>query len=300
MVCIDKPSLNQETNCNKECLVYRAECTLCRGQYLDRVAEEEEMDGGGDGEEGQGVVEYVGETCKSLYQRGLKHIDNYRLLNQDSFILRHHIDAHPDLQLGKLQFRFQVVQFHETAMRRQLSEAIEIKFSSTSNKKSLNNKLEYNRSILPNLCDQEPTQAEKDAERKLVGRIKDAKEKWVDLDKKGRRLLNKEERKNFNRKRGMPNITWADLESIDQKTIRNKELKDLIMGQNQPLERTAFYEDLRLEDLHTKIVTKELAGDLFLETKTESVEEEIIEVELEEMIHLEERLQVLRGGLEAD
>ena len=169
VVCLQKPQHNTKADCNRESTTYRATCINCKQNTPEQTVNEDESD--------VNIAEYIGETCKSLYVRGGKHEENYRLMNPESFMLRHHMEAHKDLMLGDVRFHFEVVKHHETCFRRQIHEAVEIKLSTTSNRTTLNSKLEFNRSILPNLCDMEPTQAEKDNDKKTVDRIKKMKEK---------------------------------------------------------------------------------------------------------------------------
>ena len=130
VVCIEKPNMNLEVNCNKECLVYKAECMLClrtikeddNGMSDQDVIQQihddnhaqvdvncdddvnsdvqqehdnkgivniqDDLSDNGDTHTGEYdanrdvidvrdvthdvpmAVEYIGETCKSLYQRG--------------------------------------------------------------------------------------------------------------------------------------------------------------------------------------------------------------------------------------
>ena len=88
---------------------------------------------GGDGRvpgtDGEHRVEYIGESCKSIYMRSRTHADNYRLMEPKSFWLRHHLEKHGDMALGTLMFRFSAIQYFTSAFRRQIGEAVEIKES---------------------------------------------------------------------------------------------------------------------------------------------------------------------------
>ena len=282
VVCIHKPQNNTRTDCSRESVTYRALCLNCKNTEHNETTEtevgirdiNESTEPTADEEEGG--VEYIGESCKSLFTRGLKHEDNYRLLNNDSFMLRHHMEDHPDVKLGEVRFQFSVIKFHQTCFRRQIHEAVEIKLSTSSHKKTLNNKLEFNRSILPSLGDRDPTQEEKDRDREIIRRIKEMKEKWIEIENEGRKLLNKNERKQIGQKRGLPPLSARELEMLDPKTMTNKEKKWLVINQAVPGTRTTFYENRNLEELYQRILLKDMTGHLYQELKpsTDSTDNE--------------------------
>ena len=78
--------------------------------------------------------------------------------------------------MGAVSFKFKALRYHEKPFRRQVDEAIEIKMSTQSKRTTLNNKLEFNRSVLTNICYEEPTEEEQKTERELIHRIKSLKE----------------------------------------------------------------------------------------------------------------------------
>ena len=88
-VCKWKPANNQDLNCNLQNVVYKGICLLCERNEILRLEAQnmspEEI------EDNMVVTEYIGETCKSIHIRSMKHLDDYRLLAKDGFILKHHI-----------------------------------------------------------------------------------------------------------------------------------------------------------------------------------------------------------------
>ena len=122
-------------------------------------------------------------------------MDAYRLLKPDSFILKHHIIHHRDLQLGDLKIRFEVKGKHQSAFRRQISEAVSIKMSRGDPMKlNMNNKYEYTRCILPYIGALAPVEEEEAADKKLTECIKSMKAKYK---KKGIRLIEGTRMHNF-------------------------------------------------------------------------------------------------------
>ena len=68
---------------------------------------------------------YVGETALSIYERGKQHWDAWRSRREDS-----HIYKHMELHHGGKEnpnFVFKVVQYHRSALSRQVGEAVRIR-----------------------------------------------------------------------------------------------------------------------------------------------------------------------------
>ena len=84
---------------------------------------------------------YVGETAKSLYERGKEHWYGYKSKADDSHILKHHLLHHGGI--GEPQFHLRPVRFHQTALTRQIHEAVRIQ--RWGEDVVLNSKGEYNR-----------------------------------------------------------------------------------------------------------------------------------------------------------
>ena len=147
--CKWKPQENGTANCNLHNVVYEGICVTCEAEEEERIQQIK-----GDPEEKEKTrmsSEYIGETSNSMYMRSSKHLENYRLLDKESFILKHHIKEHEDLNLGELNIRFELHKKHRTRFRRQISEVV-IKLSRANpNIKDLNNKFEYTRCVLPDI-----------------------------------------------------------------------------------------------------------------------------------------------------
>ena len=67
---------------------------------------------------------YVGETAKSLYERGKEHWYSYRTKAEDSHILKHHLLHHGGE--GEPHFHLRPVKYFRTALTRQIHEAVRI------------------------------------------------------------------------------------------------------------------------------------------------------------------------------
>ena len=82
---------------------------------------------------------YVGETARSLYERGKEHWEAWRAKSTDSHILKHWSLHHGGI--GEPNYILKVVGYHRTALSRQVGEAVRI----AKRGQLLNSKGEYNR-----------------------------------------------------------------------------------------------------------------------------------------------------------
>lgn len=127
--------------CTKRNLIYENLCLLCHpgaeGKKVVLKVDKETM-----------PSIYVGESCRSLYERSLEHWRNFKDGELDSHILKHHVIHHGGV--GDPKFHIGLVSFHRTALSRQVGEAVRIgKRGSCS--LALNSKGEWNRCEIPRL-----------------------------------------------------------------------------------------------------------------------------------------------------
>ena len=178
--CKVKPTSNTKNNCNRMSVLYAARCENCR----EAASEEVEDDEGSL----RPVGEYIGESGKSLYTRSCAHINNYRLLDPQSFILRHQVKCHPEVQLGRMNFTFSVKSHFPSAFRRQVAEAVSIQLSINDRETiNLNSKLEYNRCLIPDIMAEE-SQEETKREHKLDEDLLKLKQKGTKIWEQWKRL----------------------------------------------------------------------------------------------------------------
>ena len=89
---------------------------------------------------------YIGESARSVYERGLEHQDDYRTEKEESHMISHAKESHSEEERPK--FSLKVLKSHKTPLYRQVHEAVLIaKYQPIA----LNSKLEYNRCLLPRL-----------------------------------------------------------------------------------------------------------------------------------------------------
>ena len=121
--------------CNRRNLVYENVCLKCHPGAAGRkpvFSKEENLP----------PAIYVGETCRSLQERGKEHWKDFEDGSSESHILKHHLIHHGGE--GTPEFHLRPVKFVRTALTRQLSEAVRI--GRRGEGKILNSKTEYNRS----------------------------------------------------------------------------------------------------------------------------------------------------------
>ena len=89
---------------------------------------------------------YVGESSRSSYERGGEHFSDYSKMQIDSHMFKHAMNDHPGET--KPEFQFKVIKTFQSALDRQISEAVRIRRRGES---VLNSKGVYNRCSLPRL-----------------------------------------------------------------------------------------------------------------------------------------------------
>ena len=140
----------KDSKCSKRNILYESTCKSCL-------------------KDGKEVV-YVGESCRSAYERALEHDNGYRDRKDDNHMWKHANDQHAGAM--DVEWEFKVVKVFQKALMRQLSEAVRIKKRGDV----LNEKEVYNRCAVPELAvvqNEKICKAEKEKFRKDVGAAED-------------------------------------------------------------------------------------------------------------------------------
>ena len=90
---------------------------------------------------------YVGESSRSMYERGKEHVKDGKDHGEDSHQWKHWTTEHPDLG-GDPQFRLKIVKVFSDPLTRQLAEAVRIE---QRGQNILNSKSEFSRCRVPRL-----------------------------------------------------------------------------------------------------------------------------------------------------
>ena len=179
----------QGQDCHKRCVVYETWCLTCEERERKLIEENENLE-----EEMRNkmmreikLYKYVGETSRSLYERGLEHLRDLEELKMDSHMLKHYFDIHGEEEMKEMKFGAKIVDKPRKAFDRQISESVTIQNQKKKNH-ILNSKSEYNRCALPRLTAnlgekpmeklvEKQKREEKEEERILQGKIRDLKVK---------------------------------------------------------------------------------------------------------------------------
>ena len=93
---------------------------------------------------------YVGETGRSVYERGIEHTRDRRKWDKGSHMLKHIVQEHEGEDETEIQFRMRIVKTHRSSFERQIYEGIRIQ-NERRKHDILNSRTEYNRCALPRL-----------------------------------------------------------------------------------------------------------------------------------------------------
>jgi hypothetical protein len=152
-------------DCRKRNSVYETACLTCRDRQDKEI--EERMEG----KDAKKIEEekkkakryiYVGETNRSVYERGIEHVNDIAACKTSSHMLRHLLDVHEEEEEGwkDINFGMRIIKNTRSAFERQILESVVIQKSRSHH--IMNNKAEYNRCALPRLT---AKLGEKDLER---------------------------------------------------------------------------------------------------------------------------------------
>ena len=125
--------------CRKRCVLYENICKLCNPGVENKTTKLSPP---------QNIPSiYVGESARSLQERGADHWRGFKEKREDSHILKHHVLHHGGQ--GTPSFHLRPVRFFRSALTRQVAEAVRIRRWGEG--VVLNSKSEYNRCQLGRL-----------------------------------------------------------------------------------------------------------------------------------------------------
>ena len=132
-------------------LVYETWCETCYREEVERIDEEE----GTDSEKLEKrkkikVHKYIGETARSVFERGLEHLSGLEKLDEDNHLVKHMALYHKDQEMEEIKFGIRVVKYAYSAMERQIMESVKIQ-EERKEHLLMNSKAEYNRCTIPRL-----------------------------------------------------------------------------------------------------------------------------------------------------
>ena len=176
-----------------------------------------------------------------MFSRAKRHHQLWEAGSEKSFMMRHYIQHHEDVPKDQVEYSFEVLQYHRSAFERQVQEACAIKWSREDpGVLNLNRKLEYNRSIIPEIgTQQDPTKEETEEDDRvtkkiLEWKIKRGKEKAAEKERIRREKLERraEERREMNQSNLDAWLAGGEATRVARETKRQYQLVegDLELG----------------------------------------------------------------------
>ena len=120
-----------------------------------------EGEGEGEGQEQEGehrreeteevkLYKYIGETCRSVWERATEHLADLKNLSPASHLLKHILDKHEGQSIEDIKFGIRVVKYTRAAFERQILESVKIQ-QERQHHHLLNARAKYNCCSLPRL-----------------------------------------------------------------------------------------------------------------------------------------------------
>merc|ERR1712240_850588 len=138
----------ERQDCTKRNIVYETWCLSCERRDREKIENSEEDEGiRKEKLKNLPLYKYIGESSRSIYERGLEHQRDLEEMKLDSHMLKHYFDKHGE---EEIKFGARVLRQASTAFNRQISESVLIQ-NNTMKHHIWNSKSEYNRCALPRL-----------------------------------------------------------------------------------------------------------------------------------------------------
>ena len=150
-----KEGKSNSQDCHRRNVIYQTWCRTCMMKQ-DQVIEERYKEEGAkkiaEMKRKEGRFIYIGETNRSVYERGLEHTRDVAGCKTSSHMLRHLIGEHEDEEdkWESIEFGMKILKTARSAYNRQVCESVLIQ-QERSKHHLMNSKSEYNRCALPRL-----------------------------------------------------------------------------------------------------------------------------------------------------
>ena len=131
-------------DCSKRNILYETWCQDCK------QADEDEAIIKGDDPKKIPLYKYLGESARSGFERGTEHMEDRRLLDTGSHMIKHLLDRHRGENFDDIKFRMRVLRYHRSAYERQIHESVAIQ-TQRKHHHILNSKSEFNWCALPRM-----------------------------------------------------------------------------------------------------------------------------------------------------
>ena len=142
--------------CSSRNVTYETWCGTCEDREKERIEKESKEERKDEIVKNKGensgvkLHKYVGETGRSVYERGKEHKKDRIKWDKGSHMLKHIVEEHEEEDDTEIKFRMRIIRNHRSAFERQIFESIRIQ-NERRNHNILNSRTEYNRCALPRL-----------------------------------------------------------------------------------------------------------------------------------------------------
>ena len=108
--------------------VYEAWCETCYQEDKDRIEKGEETSEEEKVEKVKKIkkYKYIGETARSIYERGMEHQLGLEKMAEDNHLMKHVATHHSDMEMEDVRFGIKVIKFTYSALERQVLESVRI------------------------------------------------------------------------------------------------------------------------------------------------------------------------------
>ena len=251
-------------DCKRRNLLYESVCWIC---------EKEEQSGKkvpSDGKVSRTISKhggvYVGETARSLYERSGEHHQDATNIDDDSHMVKHWLQEHPQ-EANLPEFRFRMVASFQDSLTRQVAESVRINMREGA---VLNSKTEYSRCKLPRLTvDVEEWMKQRDImmrdeqerDRMKMDEMVNTSVDSVDSSEKRKsQITDKNDgRRKKKRRRLEPLVEWGELPVVDeigavQKWLREGATENLQLLKSQKQKSIRDYSLSGSQETSDKII----------------------------------------------
>ena len=218
-----KTGKNTRQSCSKRNAVYETWCATCENRDRDEKHGSGGDESGSEGKKSEITLhKYIGETSRSVHERGMENLLDARSLNSGSHILKHYLESHEMEELDQIEFNMKVLRFPKTAFERQIYESVAIQENRLHN--LLNSKSEFNRCAIPRLTLKMGEREMKEESDRRKEEMKNEEE----LEEKIRALRKKRNRQRGNA-RGLPKRKKQRIDLEDKTEVLPEVMPDCEM-----------------------------------------------------------------------
>ena len=232
------------------------------------------------------LYKYVGESSRSMFERGWEHVADYENLSTKSHMLKHVVEIHPEEELMKIQFGIKIIKTAKTSFERQIFESVEIQ--ENRHHHLLNSRSEYNRCAVPRLTCKLGDKAFKKYEKEMVNEIEKEEEQVAKI----RQLVKNRNRERKNQKAPPPKRRKMEEGYITPNMSRPEIEKS--EKRKQGAQDEGPHPKRRKEDIREMFKKQEVAKDISQEKEKEKEKAQTIFYGEEEAVEVENWEEIFR------